>query len=139
MLRDLIPWTQLTRLSIPDMQVARRPLTVGEVTLQVGEAVDPSIFRAEVRKARLRQFYNMRLLEPIIAPKGSRQAHRTPTPVSPTQSPVPPQSSHPVPALSSPLSSKSAVIPSVEVPITTAETYIPPRKAPRKVVRKGDH
>ncbi len=77
-IRDLIPWSQLTRNGVPDQfRIIRRPLTVGEVTFPVGTTVDSvGLFLPAVARLRLRQFYQQRLIEPVSAPKGSRQAHR---------------------------------------------------------------
>ena len=77
MIRDLIPWSTLTRLgTIPAMRVIRRPLVVGEVTVPVGAIFDPELFPLQIRKLRLRQFYEQHRLEPVDAPADSRQFYR---------------------------------------------------------------
>jgi hypothetical protein len=121
MIRNLIPWTQLTRLSIPDMQVARRPLTIGEVTLQVGDHLTPSLFSPSVRRARLRQYYEQRLLEPSIAPKGSRQAHRPTSGPSPSSAPL-----ASAPMVSAPSATRGVVITSVDIPVSSPTPSRPP-------------
>jgi hypothetical protein len=76
MIRALIPWNVLTRDGIPALKVARRPFAVGEVgeaELPVGALFDPELFPPQIRKTRLRQFYEQRRLEPVDAPKDSRQ------------------------------------------------------------------
>ena len=97
MIRDLIPWSALTRLGIPPLKVSRRDLVLGEVIVPVGETFDPELLPMEIRRLRLRQFYEQRLLEPVDAPPDSRQfyieqlarmqGHETPiTPISPVAS-----------------------------------------------------
>jgi hypothetical protein len=74
--RDLIPWNDLTRLAIPPLKVARRPLVLGEVIVPVGETLDPELLTPDIRRARLRQFYEQRLLEPVNPPQNTRQFAR---------------------------------------------------------------
>lgn len=77
MIRDLIPWSLLTRMDgIPPLKVARRPIVLGEVVIPVGATLDPELFPLQIRTERLRQFYEMRRLEPVDAPRGSRQFYR---------------------------------------------------------------
>ena len=76
MIRELIPWTQLTRTGIPPLKVARRPLQLGEVSIPVGEAFNPELFPLQIRAERLRQFYEMRRLEPVNPPVDTRQFYR---------------------------------------------------------------
>lgn len=76
MIRDLIPWTQLTRTGIPPMKVIRRDLVLGEVVVPVGETLDAELLPPDIRRTRLRQFYEQRLLEPVNAPADSRQFYR---------------------------------------------------------------
>lgn len=76
MIHELIPWRTLTRASIPPLKVVRRPLVLGEVTIPVGATLDPEVLPPQVRKERLRQFYEARLLEPVDAPTNSRQFYR---------------------------------------------------------------
>jgi len=121
--RDLIPFTQLTRFGVPDFRVTRRALTLGEVTLAVGTQLNPDLIPAAIRLTRLRQFYEQRLLEPVVAPKGTRQAHRASPPAS--APPVLAVSSQPIPTVAT----DAAVIPSVDIPVSTAPSYAPPRQA----------
>lgn len=65
MTHALIPWRTLTRGGVPPLKVARLPLTVGEVTVPVGAQLDPELFPHQIRAERLRQFYEMRRLEPM--------------------------------------------------------------------------
>ena len=58
------------------MKVIRRPLVLGEVSVPVGQALDPELIPAQIRKTRLRQFYEQRLIEPVDAPTNSRQWYR---------------------------------------------------------------
>ena len=76
MIRELIPWTQLTRTGIPPLKVARRPLQLGEISIPVGEAFNPELFPLQIRAERLRQFYEMRRLEPVNPPVDTRQFYR---------------------------------------------------------------
>jgi hypothetical protein len=76
MIRDLIPWNQLTRMGVPALKVTRRPLVLGEVIVPVGETLDPELLPLHIRQQRLRQFYEQRLLEPVDAPPDSRQFYR---------------------------------------------------------------
>jgi hypothetical protein len=76
MIRNLIPWTELTRTGIPALKVCRRPMVLGEVTIAVGEALDPEVFPLQIRKQRLRQFYEARLLEPVNPLPTSLQFYR---------------------------------------------------------------
>jgi hypothetical protein len=73
MIHELIPWRTLTRLGVPPLKAARRPMVVGEVTVPVGATFNPELFPLRIRAERLRQFYEMRLLEPVDAPPNSRQ------------------------------------------------------------------
>jgi hypothetical protein len=70
MLSRLKPWPQLTRHGIPAMRVSRRSLTVTvdghSLTLKVGDTFDPTVFPLSVRRTRLRQYYESRLLAPVI-------------------------------------------------------------------------
>ena len=76
MIHQLIPWFQLTRTGIPAMKVARRPLTLGEVTVPVGAPLDPELIPLAIRKQRLRQFYEQRRLEPVDPLPTSQQYYR---------------------------------------------------------------
>lgn len=76
MIHQLIPWFQLTRTGIPALKVTRRPLVVGEVTIAVGQTLDPEIFPLAIRQQRLRQFYEMRRLEPVDPGPDSQQYYR---------------------------------------------------------------
>ena len=76
MIHELVPWNVLTRTGIPALKVARRPMKLGEATVQVGETLDPELFPLQIRKERLRQFYEARLLEPVNPPVNSRQFYR---------------------------------------------------------------
>lgn len=74
--RELIPWPQLTRTGIPALRVCRRPIEAGEVTVPVGATLNPEVFPPQIRAQRLRQFYEQRRLEPVHAPVGTRQYYR---------------------------------------------------------------
>jgi hypothetical protein len=76
MIHDLIPWRTLTRTGIPALKVTRRQIVLGEVIVPVGETLDPELLPLQIRRERLRQFYEQRLLEPVSAPKDSRQFYR---------------------------------------------------------------
>lgn len=76
MIRQLIPWTDLTRTGIPALKVALRPLVIGEVTIPVGQTLNPEVFPLQIRKRRLRQFYEQRRLEPVDPPPSSQQYFR---------------------------------------------------------------
>jgi len=76
MIHQLLPWRTLTRMGIPALKVARRPLVIGEITIPVGTAFNPELFPLQIRAERLRQFYEARLLEPVDAPTDSRQFYR---------------------------------------------------------------
>jgi hypothetical protein len=76
MIHQLVPWTQLTRTGIPVLKVALRPLVVGEVTVEVGQTLNPELFPLHIRKQRLRQFYEMRRLEPADPLPDSQQFYR---------------------------------------------------------------
>jgi hypothetical protein len=76
MIHQLVPWTRLTRTGIPALKVARRPLTVGGVIVQVGQALDPELFPLRIRAQRLRQFYEQRRLEPVDPGPTSQQYYR---------------------------------------------------------------
>lgn len=123
MIHELIPWRTLTRLGVPPMKVARRPLVMGEVTIPVGAVLNPEVLPERIRAERLRQFYEMRLLEPVDAPANSRQfyleqlkrMHGQETPITPIQ-PV--------------ASQVVADLPAIEVPVVD-----PPRPKPPKGVR----
>ncbi len=74
MVRSLIPFTQLTRTGVmPQFRVCRLPLVTQGVELSVGEVVAPDTFRD---RTRFRQLYEQRRIEPVVAPKDSRQAAR---------------------------------------------------------------
>jgi len=76
MIRNLTPWTLLTRNGVPPLKVARRALVVGGVTVEVGETLDPELFAPAIRRMRLRQFYEQRLLEPVDPQPNTRQYYR---------------------------------------------------------------
>jgi hypothetical protein len=76
MIHQLVPWSQLTRAGIPALKVALRPLVVGEVTVGVGQTFDPELFPDQIRTRRLRQFYEMRRLEPVDPQPDSQQYWR---------------------------------------------------------------
>jgi hypothetical protein len=77
MIHELLPWNTLTRFrTVPALKVARRPLVIGDVIVPVGETLDPELFPQAVRMQRLRQFYEMRLLELVDSPADSRQYYR---------------------------------------------------------------
>ncbi|HEY6272623.1 MAG TPA: hypothetical protein VIX19_11605 [Terriglobales bacterium] len=120
MIHQLIPWNILTRTGvIPPLKVARRDLVLGEVIIPVGTTVDPEVFPLQIRRQRLRQFYEMRLLELVDPPRDSRQFYRerqAPEPVEPPIAPVTPVASRIV-----------ADLPGVDV----AELDDVPRKPPK--------
>ena len=79
MIRDIVPWGRLTRGGTnipPSWRVIRRPLTANSVTHPVGAIIASDLFDAWIARTRLRQFYQARLLEPEVAPAGTRQAAR---------------------------------------------------------------
>jgi hypothetical protein len=76
MIHQLMPWALLTRTGIPALKVARRAIEVGEVTVQVGETLNPELFPLNIRAQRLRQFYEMRRLEPVDPAINMQQYHR---------------------------------------------------------------
>jgi hypothetical protein len=77
MIHQLVPWSQLIRTGIPALKVALRPLVVNEeVTVGVGQAFDPELFPERIRARRLRQFYEMRRLEPVDPQPDSQQYWR---------------------------------------------------------------
>jgi hypothetical protein len=55
------PWRELTRSGIPAFVVARRPMVTEGVLTEVGEPVPPQIC---VKRVRLRQLYEMRMIDP---------------------------------------------------------------------------
>jgi hypothetical protein len=71
--RELTPWRDLTRTGIPALKVALRPLVLGEVTIPVGQTINPEVFPLQIRRERLRQFYEMRRLEPVEPLPNTRQ------------------------------------------------------------------
>lgn len=74
MIRSLIPFTQLTRLGVPpEFRVTRLPLLLDGIEIAVGDIVSPQSFPNRVR---LRQMYEQRRIEPLVAPKDSRQEAR---------------------------------------------------------------
>jgi hypothetical protein len=75
-IHQLVPWNQLTRGGVPALKVSRRPLVVGEVTVGVGEQLNPELFPLQVRGQRLRQFYEQRRLEPVDPLPNSQQYYR---------------------------------------------------------------
>ena len=77
MIHELIPWNTLTRFgTVPALKVARRPLVIGEVTISVGATFDSELLPPQIRRERLRQFYEMRRLELVDPPRDSRQYFR---------------------------------------------------------------
>jgi hypothetical protein len=76
MIHQLTPWFQLIRTGIPALKVARLPLVVGEVTVPVGQTLDPELFPHQIRIQRLRQFYEARRLEPVDPLPDSQQFYR---------------------------------------------------------------
>jgi hypothetical protein len=76
MIHELMPWQQLIRTGIPALKVVRREITIGEVTVPVGQTLDPGLFPPHIRRERLRQFYEMRRLEPVDPLLNSRQFNR---------------------------------------------------------------
>jgi hypothetical protein len=75
-IHQLVPWFQLIRAGIPALKVARLPLVVGEVTVPVGQTLDPELFPHPIRLQRLRQFYEQRRLEPVDPLPDSQQYYR---------------------------------------------------------------
>lgn len=72
--RSLIPWTQFIRQGVPSQfRVTRHPLLLNGVEVCPGEIVTPDVF---LNRSRLRQMYEQRKIEPVVAPKGSVQATR---------------------------------------------------------------
>ena len=111
MIRELTPWTQLTRNGIPPLRVIRRPLVFTDRTVEIGEVVDPELFPAQIRRERLRQFYEMRRLEPVTPLPDSRQYYREREAAALAEQPVTPIT---------PVASRIvASLPEVEVPVET--------------------
>ena len=74
--RSLISWPQLTRTGTPQFLVCRRPLLLSVQEFSVGTHVPHDIVH---NRSRLRQLYEQRRIEPVIAPPNSKQAHRLST------------------------------------------------------------
>lgn len=126
MIHELLPWRTLTRSgAIPAMKVIRRDLVLGEVTIPVGQTLDPEVFPPNIRRERLRQFYEQRRLEPVDAPANSRQWYREQFArkrgeiAADTVEPITPVASQVV-----------AGLPALEVPVEADE---PKRKPPKGV------
>jgi hypothetical protein len=81
MIRSLMPWTQLVRSGeIPAMKIMRRPLSVAGTTVAVGDALPANLLvnrlpngQTVPNRIRIRQMYEQRLIEPVVAPKSTRQ------------------------------------------------------------------
>ena len=77
--RSLISWPQLTRTGTPQFLVCRRPLLLSGQEFAVGTHVPSDIVH---NRSRLRQLYEQRRIELVVAPPNSKQAHRPPTTLS---------------------------------------------------------
>jgi hypothetical protein len=84
LLRSLVPWLRLTRSGIPEMRVARRALVTSGVEIAVGDILPVN---ALCHRSRIRQLYEQRLLEPVVASVGGRQSARV-MPTAPVFTPV---------------------------------------------------
>jgi hypothetical protein len=85
-IKDMISWNKLTRsgLNIPaEFRVIRRPIETLGRRFEVGEILPPDAFSPPILKLRLRQFYESRLIEPAVAPAGTRQSVRANHPMTP--------------------------------------------------------
>jgi hypothetical protein len=66
-----LPWEILTRggTELPAFRVVRRPIssiaTGSEVRVEVGDELPADFFLPGIRRARLRQFYEQQLIEPM--------------------------------------------------------------------------
>lgn len=118
MIHTLVPWRTLTRGAIPPLKVCRRDLVLGEIIVPVGETLDPELLPMQIRAQRLRQFYEMRLLEPVSPQPNAQQyyreqfvrAHGGAVPISPIQ----------------PVASRIvADLPAIEVPVAESESLDP--------------
>ena len=79
MIHSLISWPQLTRTGTPQFRVCRRALTMSGREFAIGTSLPVD---AVHNRSRLRQLYEQRRIEPVIAPPNSKQAHRPPTTLS---------------------------------------------------------
>jgi hypothetical protein len=69
--RSLIPWSDLTRQSMPQFEICRRPMVVQGRELAVGDPLPVELF---ANRVRIRQLYDGRLIQPVTPPPGSVQA-----------------------------------------------------------------
>ena len=130
MLHDLLTWNKLTRGGTnvpPEFRVVRRPLEVGGTVFAVGATLPDIAFPAAIRRARMRQFYEQRRIEPAIAPPHTRQAHRVPVAATVTPAPKPTPSSA-IPLMETPL---TASAPSNRTP----KGYQPAKSAQSRAAR----
>jgi hypothetical protein len=121
-IRELIPWSQLTRTGIPALKVVRRAIDVGEVTVQVGETFNPELFPAQIRRERLRQFYEQRRLEPVDPPPDSQQFYRERFDRMQLQAPI-----APITPVASQIVAED--LPSLDVPVTEEPSKRKPKGA----------
>jgi hypothetical protein len=121
-IRELIPWSQLTRTGIPALKVARRAIEVGEVTVAVGQTLDPELFPPQIRRERLRQFYEQRRLEPVDPPTDSRQFYRERFDRMQLQAPL-----SPITPVASQIVAED--LPSLDVPVTEESSKRKPKGA----------
>lgn len=70
---SLVSWVTLIRSGIPEFRVARKPIHSLGQTLQPGEPIPDEL---KQNRTRLRQLYEQRVIEPVHAPRGSKQAGR---------------------------------------------------------------
>ena len=139
--RSLISWPQLTRTGTPQFLVCRRPLLLSGQEFAVGTNLP---FDAVNNRSRLRQLYEQRRIEPVVAPPNSKQAHRPSTSLSAPAVPAPARVGGAVPPFSSvPPTPVSKSAPAVPVPVSDLpfeSTPVPVRQEPTTgSVRSGGY
>lgn len=129
--RSLISWPQLTRTGTPQFLVCRRPLLLSGQEFSVGTHVPHDIVH---NRSRLRQLYEQRRIEPVVAPPNSRQAHRPSTSLSAPATSAPARVGGVVPTFSStPPTPVSKSAPAAPVPVSDLpfeSTPVPVRQEP---------
>ena len=86
-----LPWELLTRggTEIPAFRAIRRPITTQGRTVEIGMELPDDLFPPSIHRARLQQFYQVGLIEPLEKPKGFRaktgQTSQTSKPKSATR------------------------------------------------------
>ena len=69
-----LPWELLTRCGteIPAFRAIRRPITTQGRTIDIGMELPDDLFPPSIHRARLQQFYQVGLIEPVEKPAGLR-------------------------------------------------------------------